>query len=146
MKSSRRYVLTLSAHNYFWSSSIDSKNLQWSCLSRLFSRSYFTRAWIIQEVRLAREALAFCGEYEMVWDNMVQITFWLLCKSYHLVLSKGSVDAMSMPSSVGIANDTSNPIIHLLSNIRSKTATDPKDKVFSILGLAAEATESKDRR
>ena len=40
----------------------------WIALSRIFSRPYFRRSWIIQEVALARHAAVHCGPYVIDWD------------------------------------------------------------------------------
>ncbi|TVY15382.1 hypothetical protein LARI1_G005623 [Lachnellula arida] len=77
---------------------------------------------------------------------MARASYWFFIKAYQLVLPKDGIHATSTLIAIGITNDTSSPIIDLLRDIRSTTATDPKDKVFSILGLAAEAIESKDTR
>ena len=40
----------------------------WIALSKIFSRPYFRRSWIIQEVALARHAVVHSGPYVINWD------------------------------------------------------------------------------
>jgi len=76
----------------------------------------------------------------------VKACYWLISKSYQLVLPEGSARATYQPATVGMTNDMKDSIQNLLFAITYHNATDPKDKVFSILGLVAEAIESKDTR
>jgi Heterokaryon incompatibility protein (HET)/Ankyrin repeats (3 copies) len=47
---------------------------QWSGLASLYLRKWFSRAWIIQETVLAREILVWCGEHEIIFDDLCTVT------------------------------------------------------------------------
>jgi hypothetical protein len=41
----------------------------WHSIASLFSRSYWNRLWIVQEVTLSRKGLIICGPYSSDWDH-----------------------------------------------------------------------------
>ncbi|KUI52702.1 Heterokaryon incompatibility protein 6, OR allele [Cytospora mali] len=42
----------------------------WQALAGLLSRPYFKRAWIVQEVALARRLLVLCGDHVIDWEDL----------------------------------------------------------------------------
>src|SRR5512140_3624766 len=42
----------------------------WKVLRLLFSRSWFTRIWTVQELAVARSVKVRCGDNELSWDEV----------------------------------------------------------------------------
>ncbi|KAM7209796.1 Heterokaryon incompatibility protein (HET) domain containing protein [Rhypophila decipiens] len=95
-------------------------------LSFLFSRRYFSRVWILQEVSLAKEALVLCGEYEVSWKRLRDLIPLYFNK--HNPLPK--VLEFDRPK----YRDPSK-LLDLLDMARDSNAKDPRDKVFAVFGM-----------
>ena len=107
----------------------------WIALSRIFSRPYFRRSWIIQEVALARHAVVHCGPHVIDWD---------------LLAAASSYQMGQLPSDAENAHDAVAAIMEFHRNDHGRgnnivdalfmsyrfNCTDPRDKVFAMLGLA----------
>jgi hypothetical protein len=111
----------------------------------LSRRTYFTRAWIIQEVILARELVLLCGEHSVGWD-----IFWEECNSLSIVDRSVEYDSWR-----GSLFDTTFNLLGqarerrkehagidgyatLISDFGSSQCTDVHDKVYGLLGLLPE--------
>lgn len=123
----------------------------WLHLSRLFESIWFTRAWIIQEVALSRFPFVVSGRSTMSWSDFFGCCYTLSESGYLAWLERQK--SLSAPpvssahrglaSSVAlslIANSatTSGPspyMMGMLVDIRSADATDPRDKIYAVLGL-----------
>ncbi|KAI1463957.1 HET-domain-containing protein [Daldinia caldariorum] len=49
----------------------------WKALALLFGRRWFTRAWVVQELILARKITILCGDHTFDWDKMVRVSDFL---------------------------------------------------------------------
>jgi hypothetical protein len=49
---------------------------KWQAVRGVFASPWFTRVWVLQEVGLARTALALCGNLSMAWSDMVQFAYF----------------------------------------------------------------------
>ena len=107
----------------------------WIALSRVFSRPYFRRSWIVQEVALARHAVVHCGPHVIDWD--------LLAAASSYQMGQLASDAENAHDAVAAImefhrNDhgRGNNIVDALFMSYRFNCTDPRDKVFALLGLA----------
>ncbi|KAI0594077.1 heterokaryon incompatibility protein [Biscogniauxia sp. FL1348] len=95
-----------------------------------FERPYFRRAWVLQEIALAREPFLVCGNMSISWRDFVR-----RCSS-----------SISKPPAVLMFNFETytrpRQFLPLLDLARRCYASDPRDKVFALLGLAADASQS----
>ncbi|KAG9192732.1 hypothetical protein G6011_11466 [Alternaria panax] len=119
----------------------------WQALDELLARPWWGRTWIVQEVWCASDAQLQCGatkikwktfqkamDYSEGWDDMGdhvkgmerQLHWETLRRRYTLAihLSKARVNGSTLSS--------------LLWNTWDRASTDPRDKVFVVLGLAGE--------
>lgn len=106
----------------------------WIALSRIFNRRYFRRSWIIQEVALARHAMVHCGPYVIEWD--------LLAAASSYQMGQLASDAENAHDAVAAImgfhrNDhgRGNNLVDALFMSYRFNCTDPRDKVFAMLGL-----------
>ncbi|KAI0110938.1 HET-domain-containing protein, partial [Nemania sp. FL0031] len=117
-------------------------------------RKWFTRMWVIQESFFSAATTVFCGEREIQWTTMQESSRVLaqtgmdtLLKAYVSNMEHYSldVDTVKLPDnrlgnqlifgSLQRANGETIGLGRLLYYSRSFEASDPRDKVFAILGL-----------
>lgn len=130
----------------------------WRSLARLFQRRYFTRVWIIQEITLARERLTVCGQYTIDWDHVVKVSKFLTVTSWTRWICPGGMLAAvdSHQSNHAIPNlvdanrrtrerDERKVMLYSLIRSRRFEASDPRDKVYALLGIAGNLVTGKAR-
>ncbi|KAK9441676.1 hypothetical protein VB005_06318 [Metarhizium brunneum] len=131
----------------------------WDSLISLFQRSYFTRAWIIQEISLSREILAICGSHSINWRNITIVSEFLTVTTWTRWISNrwsiGPLQAYSQPNhavpNLLAANkeakkdELKDALLYSLIRFRRFRASDPRDKVFALLGIVKESIQGKDR-
>jgi hypothetical protein len=111
--------------------SIDEKGRQ--CLSDLFDMRYFHRVWVIQEIANAKSATIHFGGDAAGWSVLEEERLKTL--AIHDIVPKWI-------SSIYLGQDyTISNLSDLLFSTTSSKASDPRDKVFALLGLINDATE-----
>lgn len=109
-------------------------------IQRLFERRWFSRVWVLQEIRLAREAVVVCGDMTVNWDSFRAFRYWnpntkwveqlpYVVESSVFRLPRWSGEAM--PSLLPYPKR----LIKKLTASRKCDATDPRDKLYAILPL-----------
>ncbi|RFU75896.1 heterokaryon incompatibility 6, or allele [Trichoderma arundinaceum] len=130
----------------------DASDEEISAFFRLVSRPWFTRCWILQEVCLAREAVLLCGTKSIDWDVFYAgfaITIFMSEKGL-----RGRPEQLIRNALILIGtlrpklNDADTPyqgvgLLWLLRKVLPLSATDPRDKIYAILGLLG-VQESED--
>ncbi|OBT93614.2 hypothetical protein VE01_08081 [Pseudogymnoascus verrucosus] len=121
-----------------------------SALSDFFKRDYWGRIWVVQELSTTAKTLFVCGE-KIVTENELHYGLRVLRNFRHYRLLTSSHDAQLRPYDESIISiDTRNaiellkvrraarpvPLIRLLRSLRQDKATDPRDKVFALVGIA----------
>jgi len=111
----------------------------WLALRKFFARPWFTRVWCIQEIALARDSIVLVGGHSISW-NMVGVTAcWLTSQ-----MSESDFDGPSHLDDIDYYNaycmfDDSDrdelDLLQTLAKYRDFESTDPKDKVYGLLGL-----------
>lgn len=105
----------------------------------LLEREYFRRMWIIQEIAKARDVELWCGT-----DRLPLTTFETFVKSY---VSSRNLDtfhalrlfrARERQSRIGVPRML---LSEALLRTRTARATDPRDKLYAILGLTIDGNE-----
>jgi hypothetical protein len=107
---------------------------------------WFSRTWTVQELYLARNAMILCGTKCLLWTHFRDSLVWL--HGYENSLPAGRDPGnISNPAEFrrffacydNPANSSRGPqdvpISATLALVRSKRATDPKDKVYGVYGL-----------
>jgi hypothetical protein len=142
-----------------------------SALVKLFTREYWKRAWVVQEVAFAQKLVFHCGtdhttleEIKTVCEAIRKDSFWLTNAfsssgirhiMWHLIMDGPNLVAKLTSNTSN--EDTDINKLHarsrysnqdvtlggLLVDHRIKKATDPRDKVYSLLGLVS--TEKRNR-
>lgn len=115
----------------------------WEDLRMLFKMPWFTRIWIIQEVALSREdPILLYGRHRYPWNRLGWASSWLRRNGY-LRLSQVSNRMQNVDTISNIRRSGALWGLDALLTITSIKfqATDPRDKVYGLLGLAAESQD-----
>ncbi|KAI1123325.1 HET-domain-containing protein [Nemania abortiva] len=105
---------------------------------RLFSRPYWTRCWVIQEICRARSPVIVCGERSVPWGTMLKRLGELgnsIPAQYaqHLI---SPLRQMRYREQNKLRANTETSLIPLLVLSRRSLARDPRDKLYALLSLA----------
>lgn len=129
----------------------------WISVAKLFQRRYFTRVWIIQEITLAKTVLALCGRHLIDWDDVIQVSKFLTVTSWtrwictDVLLAPGWHQSNHSIPNLLDANrrkrNTGDGDVMLYTLMRSRRfiASDARDKVYALLGVAENSVRGKTR-
>jgi hypothetical protein len=114
--------------------------------ANFFNRKWYTRVWILQEVAVATRIRMFYGDYEINHNAVALAASWLFCTGFDF---QGDPDSgfSNLPfnhaayicgklCSTGNENET--PLAELILHTLYFDATDPRDKIYALLGISAE--------
>ncbi|KAJ8129898.1 hypothetical protein O1611_g3732 [Lasiodiplodia mahajangana] len=120
-------------------------------LSQLFKRPWWTRVWVVQELTLADQqaAIVRCGEVAVPWLSFLTTAYaiesgWFIVDAIVTGISpEDSVDSFN--NGIRMAQcrreNPANPpfsLLELLCQHRDCESTDPRDKVYGLLGLSGD--------
>jgi len=137
---------------------------QWKALLSLFKRDYWSRVWIIQETAVATNLEILCGSQSCKWEVAVAAqNAWMSFRAMGVSRElQDVIDTMEdftqgerSPVSLTLVPRNTGPIplsvnrhavsiartsnlVDLLQENWTALATDPRDKIFALLGLAAD--------
>ena len=112
---------------------------EWMALSQFFSRPYWQRVWVIQEITVGQKVTVLYGDLDFAWEDVAEL----------LTIMQETTAGLELPRNEAFMNAVHllqfrdnftvqrNPI-SLLDAMRwsSKTlSTDPRDKIFALLGM-----------
>ncbi|KAH9203959.1 heterokaryon incompatibility protein-domain-containing protein [Leptodontidium sp. 2 PMI_412] len=115
-------------------------------LVALFRRQYWWRIWVIQEISSSRKATVFCGDDEISWTELDRVcdllreasdelqSLFYKHPSYIRTLTFGGPRGLQL--SRFSRNISVPPLLELLLSHKSKKSTDPKDKVYALIGVS----------
>ncbi|KAI0107174.1 heterokaryon incompatibility protein-domain-containing protein [Nemania sp. FL0031] len=123
-------------------------------LSQLFKRPWWTRVWVVQELTLANQqaAVVRCGEATTPWLSFL-ITAYAIDSCWFIVgeivatiFPDDRVDAFNQGIRMAQCRrvDPTQPpfsLLELLHQHRDCESTDPKDKVYGLLGLSGDVED-----
>lgn len=114
---------------------------EWEAFQRLLERPWFNRVWVWQEVALAKRTfspLIKVGEFSVHWIYLAGVTNFIpLCGWERFLPTSIWSRVNSMERARGsLGTEEPMPIVRALSYTRYCGATDPRDKVFALYGLA----------
>ncbi|KAK8121279.1 heterokaryon incompatibility protein (HET) domain-containing protein [Apiospora kogelbergensis] len=115
----------------------------WESLRMLFTLPWFTRIWVIQEVAISsQDPIILLGQYSYPWSRLGWVASWMRrCGYFRLE---------AVPQVMRNVDEISNirrsqvpwPLDALVTTTSVKFhATDQRDKVYALLGLAAECSD-----
>lgn len=117
----------------------EGRNDEWviqKAVESIVQRPYFERMWVIQEVFVSRKIQVLCGPQVCWWEDMAKFVLnraW----SYELAIP-GNTDALlsqRIDQPGGRRGSAKTSLHTLLYNFHSGKCSDPRDKVYALLGL-----------
>ena len=129
-------------------------NAQWYTLSKLFGRPYFKRIWVIQELVVARNAIARYGSLTIRWEHIEHVGRLLLATGWRKAFNIRSRTSPRAPvfqktisnikqSFSELQGGRGMTLSLLLCVTRRFLATDPRDKAVALIGLAKNLTSER---
>lgn len=113
----------------------------------VLARSYFERAWIVQEIRLAKHVFFQCGE-RIISEKYLWTSAMALNGRYRIEAAEFSFERWQEARqrlfllANGRMRKTGESIFTLRSNLGSLFCNDARDKVYSALGLMTPFTQN----
>lgn len=110
---------------------------------------WWHRAWTAQEILLSNHAIFMVGRRTMVWktvcqavDHGMNIQIWSPV-SFGFIIDRSIVPYFSMRAlmsrrrlqSSEAGSSSASELLHLLVHCRHRASTDPRDKIYAVLGL-----------
>ena len=125
---------------HFETVGLDPTNAECEAVKDIASRPYWSRMWIVQELLLAQSVEVLCGEHVLTWERFSTALMsvlemapnrvdWNELRHHPIVRFIGSEGVYHFTRS----DRTS--LLWLLVDYGKASCTDPKDKVFALLGL-----------
>lgn len=119
------------------------KDKRWRALGKLLQRPWFSRMWVIQEVVMSSNAIILCGNETITVADMNKLQDRLIYlsanRSFCGNLSSGSngVWCMNLIDKLRKMRDDATMMysIELLAIGMASKVTDPRDKIYALLGL-----------
>lgn len=114
----------------------------WNAIDALFWRPWFRRMWIIQEISLAKKATVHCGSDWISWDELIgAVEFLCSSRISGMVGIAVGTNLVYQLARVWRSYKSTKVWLHtLLINSLDSAATDPRDHIYALLGLASDAT------
>lgn len=102
-------------------------------LDSFFARPYFSRLWVVQEVALSASITMMCGDTAVKWTGRMQGEGMRRIYTSSYYESFPTVFRLGLEHNLAKAN-----LLDALLLGRSCIASDPRDKVFGLLGISCE--------
>ena len=125
----------------------------WKAVAEIITRQWFGRVWVIQEMTVARKCIFICGrlkiEYEAVRTLARSISYFstlrntLVLNLPHSVSAGFSSFTISVIGLIAPQYAENGPLLlrDLLFLTGSFKATEPKDRIFALLGITDDVPE-----
>ncbi|KPM38419.1 hypothetical protein AK830_g8125 [Neonectria ditissima] len=109
---------------------------------------WWARVWTVQEAVLPQEMTFMWGSLTMPWETMYHATrTWTgtqpdqLMRRFHVSHDDGVIGGlMAMVIWLKIAKSRDDSPAHLVNRWRFRSATDPRDKIYALMGLCTPGT------
>ncbi|KAI1193673.1 heterokaryon incompatibility protein-domain-containing protein [Nemania serpens] len=141
-------------------------DFDWHLIVHLLQRPWFERTWIIQEAILARQGLVICGDKSVPWLMFERVAHDIYTYHYNVKMIpewetiRGAVEGLDMMRlarrdqrrrhSASISSKLQFGALHeyskvldLLFDTRNFLSSDPRDKLYGLLGLTNQKLQHK---
>ncbi|CAJ2511112.1 Uu.00g067370.m01.CDS01 [Anthostomella pinea] len=102
-----------------------------AAFNSLFSRPWFTRVWVIQELALSPCATVVCGSFQMDWV-LIEEAFNMSRTNFEVQNHLGTMLRFR-----NWPEDSTDDIFARMTVAWHKDSTDPRDKIYAFMGLVA---------
>jgi hypothetical protein len=134
----------------------------WVAFSKLLRRPWFSEKWVIQEISYSRNGSVYCGKYSVEWDDFTDaVRFFGFAQQiwrnspkleddpYEYLRNVGELPASCLLDTVEAVFHRSEdgrilhrclPLDFLVTSLAQFNTTNPRDSIYSLLGLAQDVT------
>ena len=117
-------------------------------LQDIFTRPWFQRMWVVQETAaLSRRAVMVCGKHEFAWTYGLGTRRLLRRMKFAAISPKweqAGLTVVNMSSLIQVLEmgvntlreQPSDDLLDVVYYFRHRQSTDPRDKIFALVGLA----------
>ncbi|KAK8113054.1 hypothetical protein PG984_013580 [Apiospora sp. TS-2023a] len=112
-------------------------------ISHLFMKPWWKRIWIVQEVVAARQIVVWCGPKVIPWDCLAHLCNEIRVQEFQPSPKAAFLHSSQYQNFSALDNFRKNrtmPLSHLLQCTRGYQATDPRDKLYALLGMASDVS------
>lgn len=129
---------------------------KWLALRSFLKRPWFERLWIVQEIIMASgEMILLCGNCSITWDTLAEVVVTIETNGLSRLILQNTDNGEDDPDAPGgLLNTACVYAMKKMKNMRQPIdlqfaliyclrfkATDPRDKLFALLGLATDADD-----
>ncbi|PGH27123.1 hypothetical protein AJ80_01079 [Polytolypa hystricis UAMH7299] len=110
----------------------------WNSVLDVFTRSYFTRTWIIQEIIVSRTATVLCGSHTVDWTLFHRAANHIVQDEFRATRDPQPITLFLIAVIRRIEKRFAKGDLRLrtlLRHFRASKVSDMRDKVFALLGL-----------
>lgn len=113
-----------------------------------YSRPWWRRVWIMQEVALPPKSVCYCGEYQIPLSDVLNVAMWLMHKRFSIPAAREFDNIMDPPVHLwfkadhDVAGSSRSDEISVMNTFGEQflglfdfEATDARDRVFGVLGM-----------
>ncbi len=137
------------------SESCEHPSFRWEALNNLLERPLFERVWVIQELVVASDAMMICGPATVNWSFLAVVVTIMSAKGLQKLLRLrpdgdipvGANGEMGVVATFGIKSrrnaGTKVTLQYNLLNCYQYKSTDPRDKVYALLGMSDDAADEE---
>jgi hypothetical protein len=129
-----------------------SNNIMWRAARAFYGRPWMLRVWVVQEVVVANELVFLCSGWELpgsiIYGSVLASMFFVqLCPFGDMLIGPPGSEGEGLLQLFRIMNARSvklagrTELLDLFYLTQGCKATDPRDQVFAVLGMAQEATQ-----
>ena len=123
------------------------QQMNFSVLKTLFDRPWFRRLWVVQEVVKSRESILMFGTQSIPWTLLQRVISAIVAigGESHLSAQIGDISLHNIVSiirtaynqdSYQIRESSEFDLVTLLYELHLRECSDPRDKIYALLGLA----------
>src|SRR5205823_5715832 len=114
---------------------------RWKSLDVLLKRPWFTRAWVLQEVGVAKDPQVCYGDAEFSYRDLMKLVKWMRRCASNLETRAGIFWLTIhtdweywLPDWRAHATETNYTLVDFLSHARGLSCKEPKDHIYAFLG------------
>nr|OQO16477.1 hypothetical protein B0A51_13963 [Rachicladosporium sp. CCFEE 5018] len=114
------------------------RDSRWPMFDALLRRRWYSRTWILQEVALNDNVVLQCGQYSCEWVKLASIVLAMTSDSNERAIVDLAISSAFKVAQVNMREyfDTPSELLDLLSTTLVSAVSDPRDKVYAIVGLS----------
>jgi hypothetical protein len=132
------------SETFFTSAVLSGDNPGWLAFAKIFVLPWFSRVWVVQESMVAKSLVFQWGSNQISWETISGIVSKL--GNSHVLGTLVFADPSSTPARFlisrvqGFQSDRIITLHSLLAAFSFHDSTDPRDKIYALLGLIRNAT------